>query len=257
MTTTVEPLIAGQRHRPAVATLWRVLGVAQRHWYVLRRSRTGSSTCCCGRSSTRCCSASIAVFAASRTLTTGQQLVAYTLAGMILWQVVYQAQIALATGFLEETFARNLLNLMATPLREWEYVAGVALFGLAKLLCGVGVVATLAWVAYAFDLTTLGLRPDAGGRAAAGRRLGDRAVRHRAGAALRQRRRGLRLGRAVHRHAAVRGVLPGRGAARRARAGGRGCCPRRTPSPPVGCWPPVGTCRTGSWRSPPSALSRW
>ena len=148
---------ATERHNGPAATWWRVLAVAQRHWYVLRRSPHRLFDVVLWPVVDTLLFASIAVFAASRTLTGGQQLIAYTLTGMVLWQVVYQAQIALATGFLEETFSRGLLNLMASPLREWEYVAGMALFGLAKLVCGVGVVAGLAWVAYAFDLTTLGL----------------------------------------------------------------------------------------------------
>ena len=81
---------------------------------------------------------------------------AYLLAGIVLWHVVYQAQIAVATGFLEETWSRNLLSLMVTPLRELEYVAGVALFGLVKLVMGVGVVALVAFGLYAFDVTDLG-----------------------------------------------------------------------------------------------------
>ena len=50
--------------------------------------------------------------------------------------MIYQSQIAMSTGFLEETWTRNLLNLMVTPLREVEYVAGVALFGMVKLVLG-------------------------------------------------------------------------------------------------------------------------
>jgi ABC-2 type transport system permease protein len=142
---------------PGAASWWRVIAVAQRHWYVLRRSPHRLFDVVLWPVVDTLLFGSIAVFAASRTLTAGQQLIAYTLAGMILWQVVYQAQIAVATGFLEETWSRNLVNLMATPLREWEHVAGMALFGLAKLLGGVGVVALLAWATYAFDITTLGL----------------------------------------------------------------------------------------------------
>jgi ABC-2 type transport system permease protein len=87
----------------------------------------------------------------------GRTAFGYLLAGVVLWHVVYQSQIGLSTGFLEETWSRNLLNLMVTPMREWEYVAGVVLFGLLKLLVGVGLVALLALVAFAFDITTLGL----------------------------------------------------------------------------------------------------
>jgi ABC-2 type transport system permease protein len=81
---------------------------------------------------------------------------AYLLAGIVLWHVVYQSQIALSTGFLEETWTRNLLNLMVTPLREIEYVAGVALFGMVKLVLGVGLMVLGAFVFYSFHTWDLG-----------------------------------------------------------------------------------------------------
>ena len=75
----------------------------------------------------------------------------------MLWHVIYQSQIALSTGFLEETWTRNLLNIMVTPLREIEYVAGVALFGMVKLVMGVGVMVLGALVFFSFDTWSLGL----------------------------------------------------------------------------------------------------
>lgn len=98
---------------------------------------------------------SIGVFAASQK-GAGAVALGYLLSGIVLWHVVYQAQIALSTGFLEETWSRNLLNLMVTPLREAEYIAGVVLFGLAKLVAGVGLVALTALVFYSFDVSDLG-----------------------------------------------------------------------------------------------------
>ena len=80
--------------------------------------------------------------------------VAYLLSGIVLWHVVYQAQIAVSTGFMEETWSRNLLSLMVTPLRELELVAGIALFGLAKLV--MGVVVLTAFVFFSFDVTEIG-----------------------------------------------------------------------------------------------------
>jgi ABC-2 type transport system permease protein len=58
---------------------------------------------------------------------------------------------------MEETWSRNLLNLLVTPLREVEYVGGVVLFGLAKMLLGVSVVAVVAFALFAFNITDLGL----------------------------------------------------------------------------------------------------
>lgn len=82
---------------------------------------------------------------------------AFLLAGIILFHVVFQAEVSVATGFLEETWSRNLLNLMVTPMTELEYGAGVALFGIAKLVMGVGAVSIVAFAAFAFDISSLGL----------------------------------------------------------------------------------------------------
>ena len=70
---------------------------------------------------------------------------------------MFQAEISLATGFMEETWSRNLLNLLVTPLREGEYVAGVVLFGLAKLAIGVTVVGLVALGLFAFNITDVGI----------------------------------------------------------------------------------------------------
>jgi ABC-2 type transport system permease protein len=87
----------------------------------------------------------------------GTKAFGYLLAGIVLWHVIYQSQIAVSTGFLEETWSRNLLNLMVTPLKESEYVLGVALFGFVKLAMGVGLVAVTALVFFSFNITKLGI----------------------------------------------------------------------------------------------------
>jgi ABC-2 type transport system permease protein len=140
-----------------VDSLWRILAVAARHAYVLKRSPHRLFDIVVWPAVDVVLFGSIGVFAASRKVETAQQVALYLLVGVVLWHVVYQAQIAVATGFLEETWTRTMLNLMVTPMREWEYLAGVALFGLVKLVAGVGVVSGIAWLAYAFDVTSIGL----------------------------------------------------------------------------------------------------
>ena len=80
----------------------------------------------------------------------------YLLAGIVLWHVIYQSQIAMSTGLLEETWTRNLLNLMVTPIREVEYLGGVALFGMVKLVIGVGVMVIGALAFFSFHTWSLG-----------------------------------------------------------------------------------------------------
>jgi ABC-2 type transport system permease protein len=80
----------------------------------------------------------------------------FLLAGIMLFHVLYQSQIAIATGFMEETWSRNLLNMMTTPLRELEYAAGLALYGFVKLILGMGAVVVAAIVFYGFNLAEVG-----------------------------------------------------------------------------------------------------
>jgi ABC-2 type transport system permease protein len=92
----------------------------------------------------------------SRQVGSEQTGVGHLLTGIVLFHVVFQAEVSLATVFMEETWSNNLLNLMTTPLREVEYVAGVMLFGLAKLVIGVGTVSLVALGLFTFNITDLG-----------------------------------------------------------------------------------------------------
>jgi ABC-2 type transport system permease protein len=137
----------------------RIWAVARRHAYVLARSPHRLFDVTVWPIVDTVLFGSLGVFFVRQggPSTAAQAGVAYLLSGIVLWHVVYQAQIAVSTGFMEETWSRNLLSLMVTPLKELELVAGIALFGLAKLVMGVAVVALAAYALYAFDVTTLGL----------------------------------------------------------------------------------------------------
>ena len=82
--------------------------------------------------------------------------VPYMLSGILLMHVVYQSNVSLSTGFMEETWSRNLLNFMVTPLREVEYLAGIVIFGLVRMAMGLTFVGIAAWALYAFNVTTAG-----------------------------------------------------------------------------------------------------
>jgi ABC-2 type transport system permease protein len=136
-------------------SFWRVLAVASRHAYVLKRSPHRLFDVIVWPVVDVLLFGSIGVFA-MRNATGAQQVALYLLVGVILWHVVYQAQISVATGFLEESWSRSVLNLMATPMREWEYIAGVALFGLVKLVAAVGAVSLIVFAVYGFNFVATG-----------------------------------------------------------------------------------------------------
>jgi ABC-2 type transport system permease protein len=147
------------RVAPGRAPWLRMWAIARRHAYVLYRSPHRLFDVTVWPIVDTVLFGSLGVFFARQggPDTAAQAGVAYLLSGIVLWHVVYQAQIAVSTGFMEETWSRNLLSLMVTPLTELELVAGIAMFGLAKLVMGVGVVALAALGLYAFDITGLGL----------------------------------------------------------------------------------------------------
>ena len=159
MTAQELPASGPVRVSRELARWLRIWAVARRHAYVLVRSPHRLFDVTVWPIVDTVLFGSLGVFFVRQggPSSAAQAGVAYLLSGIVLWHVVYQAQIAVSTGFMEETWSRNLLSLMVTPLKELELVAGIALFGLAKLVMGVGVVALAAYALYAFDVTTLGL----------------------------------------------------------------------------------------------------
>jgi ABC-2 type transport system permease protein len=87
--------------------------------------------------------------------------VPYLLVGVLLFHVLWQAELGIALGFLDETWSRNILNLMVTPLREWEFVTAAAAVGMAKVVAAIVVVAATGVALYAVDVgdTVLGVLP--------------------------------------------------------------------------------------------------
>jgi ABC-2 type transport system permease protein len=138
----------------------RMRAIARRHWYVLLRSPHRLFDVTFWPLVDVLLFGSIGVYFTRGTNATShaaQLAFGYMLAGVLLWHVVYQSSIGLATGFMEETWSRNLLNLMVTPMTEADYLFGVGLFGAFKLAIGLLVVSLTALGFYAFHVTALGL----------------------------------------------------------------------------------------------------
>jgi ABC-2 type transport system permease protein len=142
--------------RRALAWL-RMRAIARRHAYVLMRSPHRLFDVSLWPLVDVLLFGSLGAYVATTQASASQRAAAYLTAGVILWHVVYQSQIALSTGLLEETWTRNLLNLMITPLTELEYVGGVALFGMVKLVIGIAVMTIAAFAFFSFHVWSLGL----------------------------------------------------------------------------------------------------
>ena len=82
--------------------------------------------------------------------------VTFLLGSMIFWDILYRAQQAVTISFLEDIWARNLLNIFVAPVRVGEFIAATYVVGFVKILITVAVLATLAWWLYSWNLFQMG-----------------------------------------------------------------------------------------------------
>jgi ABC-2 type transport system permease protein len=87
---------------------------------------------------------------------TGALALSWLIGGIIFWTLLYRSSQDVAVQLLEDVWARNLPNLFASPLRLSEFVVGLVIVACLKVLVTFVVIAVLALLLYAFDITTLG-----------------------------------------------------------------------------------------------------
>lgn len=85
------------------------------------------------------------------------QIIVFLIGGMILWDILFRSQQSVSLSFMEEMWSRNVINLLISPLRIWEWITATFLYGLIKVALIGCVLALLAWLLYAFKLWTIGL----------------------------------------------------------------------------------------------------
>jgi ABC-2 type transport system permease protein len=133
----------------------RIWAVARRQFYVMRRALPRWFDLSVWPMLDVVVWGSLGAFVAQEN-DTSRAATPFLLAGIVLFHVLFQTQIAVSTGFMEETWTRNLLNVMTTPVREVEYALGLAIYALAKLAMGMATVCLAAWLFFGFDTSSIG-----------------------------------------------------------------------------------------------------
>ena len=76
---------------------------------------------------------------------------------VILWDILFRGQLGFSISFLEEMWARNLGNLMMSPLRPIEFLLALMAMSLIRLAIGVFPMTMLALFLFHFNVYSLGL----------------------------------------------------------------------------------------------------
>jgi len=79
------------------------------------------------------------------------------IAAVLLWDVLFRAQLGVSLVFFEEMYSRNLGHLFVSPLRPHELVLALLSISLLRTLIGVGAAALLAIVFYHYSIFDMGL----------------------------------------------------------------------------------------------------
>src|SRR6202012_520576 len=74
---------------------------------------------------------------------------------VLLWDILFRGQLGFSISFLEEVWARNLGNLMMSPLKPIEFL--VALMAMSLIRLALGVIPMMLLALYVFDFNFFGL----------------------------------------------------------------------------------------------------
>ena len=81
-----------------------------------------------------------------------------TLVGaVILWDILFRGQLGFSISFLEEMWARNMGNLMMSPLKPIEFLIALMVMSLIRLAIGVIPMTLLAIFLFHFNFYSIGL----------------------------------------------------------------------------------------------------
>ncbi len=135
--------------------LLRVAAVIRRHWIVLQRAPHRWFEISFWPVMDVLLWGALGVYVAKQNAQSGAST-PYLLAGITLFWTFTQAQFSIALGVNEETWTRNILNVFTTPIREIEYIVGIALFGLLKLILCLLTLSVATAVFFGWTITDVG-----------------------------------------------------------------------------------------------------
>jgi ABC-2 type transport system permease protein len=133
----------------------RIVAIAKRHFFVFRRNPAGMLDLVLWPSIDMLVWGMMMVFIQQNVRIPAP--VGFLLGGVILWTLMFRANLETTLSFLDDSsWTRNILNLLVSPLRPFEYLAGSMLWGLAKIAAGVSIMGFFAWLLFKFALVGVG-----------------------------------------------------------------------------------------------------
>jgi ABC-2 type transport system permease protein len=68
-----------------------------------------------------------------------------------------RSNVNMMMGFLEDVWSRNIGNILISPLRTWELIAGIIINGLIGTMIGMSSACLIAYLAFGYNFLAIGL----------------------------------------------------------------------------------------------------
>jgi ABC-2 type transport system permease protein len=84
------------------------------------------------------------------------QILNHFITALILWQIIYRANFEICVNILDEFIEKNLINLIASPLKKREWIVGMMASGLMKIIFTLLYGSFLGWLFFRVNVYALG-----------------------------------------------------------------------------------------------------
>lgn len=82
------------------------------------------------------------------------QVIVFLINAIIFWDILYRSQQGVSISFIEDIWTHNIINLLISPLKLWEWLTATFLYGAAKTILITMILSFLALVLYSFNLVS-------------------------------------------------------------------------------------------------------
>jgi ABC-2 type transport system permease protein len=136
-------------------SLRRVAAMVLRYWYLLRYSWPRIADLIYWPAVQMLMWGFLSLYLAEHTSTL-MRIGGAFIGAVLLWDILFRAQIGFSVSFLEEMWSRNLGNLMMTPLRPAEFIAALMVMSVVRVAIGLVPVTIMAIFFFGFNFWQLG-----------------------------------------------------------------------------------------------------
>lgn len=82
------------------------------------------------------------------------RIIVFLINAMIFWDILYRSQQSVSISMIEDIWTQNIVNLLISPLKIWEWLASTFIYGFMKTMLITIILGALALVLYKFNIVS-------------------------------------------------------------------------------------------------------